>query len=181
MADYILIWVSPNAEVTLLAGQYLMVLIPGAIGRFINQLLNRFCEAQNMALPSLLVNLTMCFVMFILCILLVNVLNFGGLGSAVAISLSSVIMPFFTLAVMFAYKKLRDSRFWKPCWRCLEGHSFWMVNKLIFSSVVTSFVGWFAEEIGHFLSGRLGTTDLAAQTVLIGSTMLFYCIPVGLG
>lgn len=181
MSEYLLKWVSPSAEVTLLAGHYLLILIPGALGRFINQLLNRFCEAQNVAFPSLLVNLAMCFVVGLLCVLLVNVVNLGGLGSAIAISVSSAIMPFFTFGMMLAYRKVRETRFWKPRWRCLEGRTFWVVNKLIFSAVVTSLVGWFAGEAGQFLAGRLGTTELAAQTVLTGFTMIFYCIPIGLG
>ena len=181
VAVYLLTWVSPSAEVTLLAGQYLLILIPGSFGRLINLLLNRFCEAQNVALPSLFVNLIMCFIVGLLCHLLVNVLNLGGLGSAIAISVGSAILPFFTLAMMFTYRKVRATRFWRPRWRCLEGRSFWEASKLIFSSVVASLVGWFAEEVGHFLAGRLGTTELAAQTVLTGFAMLFYCIPIGLG
>ena len=181
MAEYLLKWVSPSVEVTLLAGHYLLILLPGAFGRFMNMILNRFCEAQNVALPSLFVNILICFVMGVLCILLVNVFDLGGLGSAIAISVGSAIMPFFTLAMMFTYRKVRATRFWKPRWRCLEGRSFWEVNKLIFSAVVTSLVGWFAGEAGQFLAGRLGTTELAAQTVLTGFTMIFYCIPFGLG
>ena len=102
MAVYLLTWVSPSAEVTLLAEHYLLILIPGSFGRFINLLLNRFCEAQNVAFPSLLVNFVMCFMVGLLCLLLVNVLNLGGLGSTIAISVGSAIMPFFTLAMMFA-------------------------------------------------------------------------------
>ena len=180
VAVYLLTWVSPSAEVTLLAGQYLLILIPGSFGRLINLLLNCFCEVQKVVLPPLFVNLVMCFIVGLLCHLLVNVLNLGGLGSAIAISVGSTIMPFFTLAMMFAYRKVRATRFWKPRWRCLEGRSFGEVNKLIFWAVVTSLV-LFAREAGQFLAGRLGTTELAAQTVLTGFTMIFDSIPSGLG
>ena len=183
ISEYIIHWISPSAEITLLAGRYLLVMIPGAFGRFINQVLNRFCEAQNVALPSLLVNFSSCVAVVLLCILLVSSpLALGGLGAAMAISACSVALPFLTLTIMLKKPELRETRFCRVRWTyVLDLPTLRLVSLLAFLSIINVFVSWFSEEIGQLLSGRLGVIELGAQTVLNNFTIIFHCVPYGLG
>lgn len=77
--------------------------------------------------------------------------------------------------------QVRVTRFWKPSWTALNPTLLVGLFGLVCSSLVTTVVSWFAGEVGEFLAGRLGKTELAAQTVVINFSMIFYCIPVGLG
>ena len=43
-SEYLLNWVSPSAEVTVIAGEYLLILAPGGFLRTLNQLYGKFCE-----------------------------------------------------------------------------------------------------------------------------------------
>lgn len=183
MSEYILHWFSPSAEVTLLASQYLLVLIPGGFGRFVNQVLSRFCEAQNVAVPSLLVYISSCLGVGLLCTLLVNgPFNFGGLGAAMSLSIGNVAMPFLTIAIMLTKSDLRKTKFWRVRWsRLFDIQVLRCVSRLVLLSMLTSFVAWLADEVGQFFSGRLGTTELGAQTVVSSFNQFFFCIPVGLG
>lgn len=183
LSEYIVQWISPSAEITLLTGQYLLVMIPGTFGRFVNQVLSRFCEAQNVALPSLLVNFASCLNAGLLCTLLVREpLALGGLGAAMAIGACHFTMPFLTLIIMLIKRDIRETRFWcVNCERILDSLTLRRVSTRVFSSTVTSFVGWLADEIGQLLSGRLGATELAAQTVLSSFNQFFFCVPAGLG
>ena len=181
VSEYLLKWVSPNSEVVQLAGLYLLVFIPAALGRTLDAQFSQFCEAQNVALPSLYVNLITCVLTALLCTLFVHVFGLGGLGAALAASIGSVTLPALTVTMMLTYRSVRRTKFWRVGWCCLDGAVFWTVFRLALSSILSSLVIWFAGEAGQFISGRLGTTELAAQTVLTNFSMIFYCVPVGFG
>lgn len=178
--EYILHWVSPDDKVTILTGQYLLILLPSGLFRAVTQVLYKWCEAQSVALPPLIMNFLIAVLIGGLCPLCVWPLGLGGYGIAVAISIASLLMPVLLVVLMLPYRKLRMTRFWRPRLSCLERAPLAQVMRLTLSSILTSLLTFFAATSGNFLAGRLGKTDLAVQSIIRNCASLFQCVSLGL-
>lgn len=117
------------------------------------------------------------------------------MGAAIALGVSTALDPVLLIALMLLYPEIRSTRFWSVDWRpatrpsgqrhmyanVLDPGALWNVSRSALGAIGSMFVVFFANELGTFLAGRLGSTAIAAQTVLVNYEMLFYALPIGLG
>lgn len=97
-------------------------------------------------------------------------------GSAVAQSACYIIMCLLTLFYIIF------SKFYEPTWDGLQRDSLyeWSVFiKLAIPGMLMICVEWWSFEIGVFLAGLIGKTELGAQSVLFQLETINYVLPYG--
>ena len=179
LSEYFLLFVAPDAIVARYAAKYLMILIPGILMRLYYHILSKFLEAQNIVLPGAIATTVGAIEAIIFHLFFVTFLNLGIVGAGIALSLTFCTMPIILIVSAFRYKKIRKLNIFSVDSGALE--SWFEISKLVTLSLANSFVVWLSGEIGAFLSGKLGKTELGAQTVLTHFSGFFYCVPAGLG
>ena len=178
-SEYILVWMAPDEKVSTMAGQFLLILLPGAYFRTLYQILAKYLESQNVALPTMLTSIVSAIASILFCLIFVNYCEWRLVGASLALSLSYAIMPFVVLLTAFYYERMWDRRIFKLRWTLL--FSWAELSQLISLSYLSSFATYLIGDIGPFLAGLLGATELGAQSVLVHFSNFFYFVPVGLG
>lgn len=123
------------------------------------------------------------------------------MGAALVLGISTALDPVLLLAVMLFYSEIRATRFWSVPWKALRSsassapamtatrdmlsvldpRALWKASRSALGAMGSMLVVFSADQLGSFLTARLGSTELAAQTVLVNYEMLFYCLPIGFG
>uniref|UniRef100_H2LL66 Multidrug and toxin extrusion protein n=1 Tax=Oryzias latipes TaxID=8090 RepID=H2LL66_ORYLA len=172
-AENLLLLMKQNADVARIAQLYVMMFLP-AVPVIIIFFLFFF---QGIILPQMytagvanVFNLGANY-------LLISVLKLGVVGSAIANSLSQIVI----CLLLFGYirwRKLHEKTWGGWTTNCLQDWGSYM--KLATPSALMICLEWWVWEIGGFLAGALGEKDLAAQHVLVEIGSLSYMFPLGI-
>lgn len=169
----------PEKELAILASQYLRVLIWGVPGYIVFEVSKHYLQAQGIFHASTYV-LIICapFNLVLNYILVWNKhIGLGFIGAPIA-----VITTDYVMAVMsILYIVYVDG---KQCWHGLSKDSLrnWgYMAQLGLAGVLTLETEWLAFEILTFAAAKLGTTELATQTVIATIAVLAYQIPLSMG
>ncbi|XP_049892855.1 multidrug and toxin extrusion protein 1 isoform X2 [Epinephelus moara] len=173
----LLLLLHQDDEVARIAQLYMMAFLPAVPAMFLHHLQVAYLQNQGIILPQMytaaaanLFNLGANYV-------LIFSLELGVVGSAIANGLSQVAI----CLLLFGY--IRWKGLHKETWGgwstdCLQEWGSYM--KLAVPSLFMVCFEWWIWEIGGFLAGVLGETDLAAQHVLLEIGAITYMFPLGI-
>ncbi|KAK2174351.1 hypothetical protein NP493_810g01016 [Ridgeia piscesae] len=169
--------VGQHPEVSRLAGRYLVIFMPGALSFFMYIILLKFIQNQNIVLPNVVIAIVANVVNAVLQYVFLFQLHWGTDGSAVA-----QVCAYFTLfALTFLY--IVWTKAYKDTWGGWSSDSLqgWgTFARISISGMLMLCLEWWGFELGVFLTGLLGTTELGAQSVLLQIDILWYQIPLGI-
>lgn len=172
----LLILCGQDPEISKMAGEYIRYLAPGLFPFMIYECIRRFVQAQSMMIPPLVVtmicvpvNLTL---QYFLC--WNKNFGFGFIGAAVATSLTYCCLP----VLLCSWVAYGDGGQRWAGFRVYT-HLFKPLGSLGFSGALAVCSEWWVYEIISLLSGILGKTPLAAQTIVLSTTSLTFMIPLG--
>ena len=188
LTPIVLIWVNakpfllaivPEVECCELASQYLKILSTGIPPYVIFELSKHYLQAQGIFHANTYVLIFCAPLNVILNYVLVwdKNIGIGFIGAPIAVVLTDYLMAILSVCYVIY----------------IEGHQCWhgwskealrnwgYMSHLALSGVLTIEAEWLAFEILTFAAARLGTTELATQTVLSTMCVLCYQIPMGMG
>jgi MATE family multidrug resistance protein len=163
----------PEEETARLAGLYLKILILGAPGYAAFEAGKRFVQAQGLFSATTYVLLICAPLNAILNYVFVWVLGWGFIGAPIAIAVTENIMPL----LLFLYVYFIDGY---KCWGGFERRALknWgPMIKLALPGLIMVLAEFLAFEILTLSSSWLGTTPLAAQSLLSTVTAITFQIP----
>ncbi|KAF7206555.1 multidrug and toxin extrusion protein 1 [Nothobranchius furzeri] len=175
-AHNLLLLLQQEEEVARIAQLYVMMFLPAVPAMFLHQLQVSYLQNQGIILPQMytaavanIFNLGINYV-------LISFLKMGAVGSAIANSLSQIVI----CLLLFGY--IRWKKLHKQTWGgwstdCLQDWGSYM--KLAVPSTFMVCFEWWIWEVGGFLAGVLGEVDLAAQHVLLEIGAITYMFPLG--
>ncbi|KAK2828650.1 hypothetical protein Q5P01_019684 [Channa striata] len=164
-------------EVARIAQMYLMALLPAIPAMFLHQLQVSYLQNQGIILPQMYTAAAANILNLMANYVLIFSLNLGVVGSAIANSLSQIII----CLLLFGYirwKKLHQQTWGGWSTECLQEWGSFM--KLAIPSALMVCFEWWIWEFGGFLAGMLGEVDLAAQHVLVEIGAITYMFPLGI-
>lgn len=172
-AESILSAIVPEKETARLAGVYLKVLLIGAPGYAIFESGKRFVQAQGLFSANLYVLLICAPINAFMNWLFVWKLDWGFVGAPIAVAVTDNLLPL----TLFLYVYFIDGR---QCWGGFEKRALknWgPMIKLALPGLVMVLAEFLAFEILTLAASYLGTTHLAAQSVLSTLTAMTFQIP----
>ncbi|XP_041863946.1 multidrug and toxin extrusion protein 1 [Melanotaenia boesemani] len=175
-AQNLLLMMQQEDEVARIAQLYVMVFLPAVPAMFLHQLQVAYLQNQGIILPQMYTAAVANIFNLGLNYLLISVLKLGVIGSAIANSLSQIII----CLLLFGYirwKKLHRQTWGGWSTDCLQEWGSYM--KLAVPSVFMICFEWWVWEVGGFLAGVLGELDLAAQHIFLEIGTITYMIPLG--
>jgi len=166
-----------DPEVALLAGRYMLIFIPGAIGFFLYIILSKYIMNQNIVMPNVVIGLVANVFNAVLHYVLLYQLGMGIEGSAVAQSASYILMFVLTLSYIIVFQKYTET--WDGwSWDCLQDWG--QFCRLAIPGMLMVSMEWWGFEIGVFLTGLLGKIELGAQSVVLQIDSIWFQIPLGI-
>ncbi|PSN62004.1 MATE efflux family protein [Corynespora cassiicola Philippines] len=173
LGTHILYLIVPEKETAELAGLYLRILIAGAPGYAAFEAGKRFTQAQGLFSATMYILLICAPFNAVLNWFLVWKLQWGFIGAPIAVVVTENIMPL----LLFLYVRFIDGY---QCWGGFDRRALknWgpMIT-LALPGLVTVLAEFLAFEILTLSSSWLGTTPLAAQSILSSILGLTYQIP----
>ncbi|PYH87455.1 MATE efflux family protein subfamily [Aspergillus ellipticus CBS 707.79] len=172
-ADRILIHIVPEEEVALLAGLYLKVVALGAPGYACFESGKRFVQAQGLFSASLYVLLICAPLNAFMNYMFVWQFGWGFIGAPIAVAITDNLMPLF----LFLYVYFVDG---SECWNGVTTRALrnWgPMVKLALPGLLMVEAECLAFEVLTLASSYLGTTPLAAQSVLSTISSITFQIP----
>jgi multidrug resistance protein, MATE family len=169
----ILSLIVPEKETARLAGLYLKILITGAPGYAAFESGKRFVQAQGLFSATTYVLLICAPLNAFMNYLFVWVLGWGFVGAPIAVAVTENIMPL----LLFLYVRFIDGY---KCWGGFERRALknWgPMIKLALPGLVMVLAEFLAFEILTLSSSWLGTTPLAAQSLLSTIIAIAFQIP----
>lgn len=170
---YILEAIVPEKETARLAGLYLKVIILGAPGYAAFESGKRFVQAQGLFSATLYCLLFCAPFNAFLNWFLVWKMEMGFIGAPIAVAVTDNLLPL----TLFSYVYFVDG---KQCWGGFSKNAFknWVpMVKLALPGLIMVLAEFLAFEILTLASSYLGSTHLAAQSVLSTITALTFQIP----
>ena len=173
-----LILMKQDPVVAQLAGDYMLIMIPGVISCFLYTVLTKYIQCQSIVYPTMVISNFALLLCAGLHVLLVRYLNLGLTGSALAQTLSHVFI------LMSTIMYIRLSKVYEGTWCALSVECLldWgTFTKLGASGLaMLSSVGltW---EVGIILAGLLDTTQQGAQAVVFNVRLVTFVISLGTG
>ncbi|QLI70396.1 uncharacterized protein G6M90_00g074880 [Metarhizium brunneum] len=160
------------------SSRFLRLLAPGGLGYVWFEATKKFLQAQGIYRPGTYALLIASPVNLVLNYLLIHKFVFGLYGAPIATGIS-YWLSFCLLVAYAAFVKGSE------CWGGIQLKRA-MANSLPFAKLaLLGFVHvgteWWAFEIVALAAGRLGTTSLAAQSVVMTADQIINTIPFGLG
>jgi MATE family multidrug resistance protein len=177
-----LIWLSgtailsaivPERETARLAGTYLKILLAGAPGYAAFESGKRFLQAQGLFSATLYVLLICAPLNALMNYLFVWVFEWGFIGAPIAVAVTENLLPL----CLFLYVRFVDGM---ECWGGFEKRALrnWgPMIKLALPGLVMVLAEFLAFEILTLSASWIGTTHLAAQSVLSTVTAITFQIP----
>ncbi|KAG2228622.1 hypothetical protein INT48_004443 [Thamnidium elegans] len=155
---------------------FLRYLLPGAPAYIAFEATKRYLQAQGIMHASTYSMMVTAPLNFVLNYAFVYTFGMGFIGAPLATSFSYWIM--FLLLIAYA-KFVKGSEGWGGWSReCLKD---WVpFLKLAFSGIIIICAEWTAFEVSSLAASYLGTTDLAAQSILLTLSSATYTIPMGI-
>ncbi|OKL59353.1 hypothetical protein UA08_05187 [Talaromyces atroroseus] len=172
-ADRILVAIIPEAEVAILAGQYLKIVILGAPGYACFESGKRFLQAQGIFTASLYVLLVCAPLNAFMNWFFVWKLEMGFLGAPIAVAITENLLPL----CLFLYVYFVAGR---ECWNGFTWKAFqnWgPMIRLALPGLIMVEAECLAFELLTLMSSYLGTEVLAAQSVLSTISSMTFQIP----
>lgn len=172
-ADRILIRIVPEKEVAMLAGLYLKVVALGAPGYACFESGKRFVQAQGLFSASLYVLLICAPLNAVMNYVFVWQFGWGFIGAPIAVAITDNLMPLF----LFLYVYFIDG---SECWNGVTTRALrnWgPMIKLALPGLLMVEAECLAFEVLTLASSYLGTTPLAAQSVLSTISSITFQIP----
>lgn len=178
VSSRLLIYVIPDRNLAVLAGEYLGLVVWGAPGYILFECGKRFVQAQGIFHASTMVLLIASPVNVFLNYFLVwnETINLGYHGAAIAVACTDWLMAI----LLFLYVFFIDGR---ECWFGFSKEAFkdWAeMFHLAIPGVIMVEAEFLAFELLTFAASYFGTTELAAQSVLSTIGSLVYQIPFAL-
>jgi len=166
-----------DPDVSQLAGEYMLIFIPGAIGFFIYVILSKYIQNQNIVIPNVIIGLIANGVNVILHYVFLYQLDWGTAGSAISQSVSYILMCVLTLLYIVIFHKYTET--WDG-WttECLQDWG--TFARLAVPGMLMVCMEWWGFEIGVFLTGLLGKIELGAQSVVLQIDSIWFQIPLGI-
>lgn len=159
------------------SAKFLSCLIPGGLGYIYFEALKKYLQAQEIMRPGTYVLLVTSPVSAGLNYLFCYTFEWGLFGAPFATSIGYWL----SFLLLLAY-----ARFVKG-WECWGGwswsslHNMGTFARLSILGVIHVGTEWWAFEIVALAAGRLGTIDLAAQSVIMTADQVMNTIPFGIG
>ncbi|KAL4746916.1 hypothetical protein BDW72DRAFT_25115 [Aspergillus terricola var. indicus] len=172
-ADKVLIKIVPEREVAELAGLYLKVVILGAPGYAAFESGKRYVQAQGIFSASLYVLLICAPLNALMNWLFVWQFGWGFIGAPIAVAITDNLMPLFLFLYVYFIGGLE-------CWNGLTRRAFnnWgPMIRLALPGLLMVEAECLAFEVLTLGSSYLGTTPLAAQSVLATVSSITFQIP----
>jgi MATE family multidrug resistance protein len=172
-STHILAVIVPEKETARLAGLYLKVILAGAPGYAAFECGKRFVQAQGLFHANLYVLLICAPINAVMNYLLVWRVGLGFVGAPIAVAITDNMLPL----VLFLYVYFIDG---KQCWGGFSRNAFknWIpMIKLALPGLVMVLAEFLAFEILTLAASWIGSTHLAAQSVLSTITALTFQIP----
>ncbi|KAK2067246.1 hypothetical protein P8C59_001002 [Phyllachora maydis] len=172
-AGEILARLIPDADTAALAGRYLRILILGTPGVAAFESGKRFVQAQGLFHATTWVLLIGAPLNMLANWFLVWRMGWGFTGAASAVVLTQNLLPL----LLVLYVVLVEG---SGCWNGLSRRAFsnWgPMIKLALPGMIMVEAQYFAFEILTFAAGQFGTTQLAAQSILVTMTSTCFNIP----
>jgi MATE family multidrug resistance protein len=169
----ILSYIVPEKETARLAGLYLKVILFGAPGYAAFESGKRFVQAQGLFSATLYVLLFCAPLNALMNYLLVWHFGFGFIGAPIAVAITDNLLPI----ALFAYVYFVDGR---QCWGGFNKKALknWgPMVRLALPGLVMVLAEFLAFEILTLAASWIGSTHLAAQSVLSTLTALTFQIP----
>ncbi|GAA5804461.1 hypothetical protein HPULCUR_009955 [Helicostylum pulchrum] len=175
-ATSIMLYFDQDPELAGFAGLFLRYLLPGAPAYIAFEATKRYLQAQGIMHASTYSMMVTAPLNFVLNYAFVYTFGMGFIGAPLATSFSYWIM--FLLLIAYA-KFVKGSEGWGGWSReCLKD---WVpFLKLAFSGIIIICAEWTAFEVSSLAASYLGTTDLAAQSILLTLSSATYTIPMGI-
>ena len=160
------------------SSRFLQLLAPGGLGYVWFESMKKFLQAQGIYRPGTYVLLITSPLNALLNYLFIYTLEFGLYGAPIATGISYWL----SFLLLVAYTALVRG---KECWSGFQprralAHTR-LFAKLAFLGIVHVGTEWWAFEIVALAASRLGTTPLAAQSVIMTLDQIINTIPFGLG
>ncbi|KAJ9298288.1 hypothetical protein DTO271G3_3893 [Paecilomyces variotii] len=172
-ADRILMKIVPEKDVAVLAGRYLKIVVLGAPGYACFESGKRYVQAQGLFSASLYILLICAPLNAFMNWLFVWKLNWGFIGAPVAVAITDNLLPF----CLFLYVYFIAGH---ECWNGFTRralHNWGPMIRLALPGLLMVEAEVLAFEILTLASSYLGTTPLAAQSVLSTISSITFQIP----
>lgn len=169
----------PEKELAILASRYLNVLIWGVPGYIVFEVSKHYLQAQGIFHASTYVLIICAPINLILNYVLVwnKHIGLGFIGAPIAVITTDYLMALLSILYVIYVDGMQ-------CWHGLSSDSVrnWgYMAQLGLAGVLTLETEWLAFELLTFAAARLGTTELATQTILATVAVLAYQIPMSMG
>ncbi|TKS82927.1 Multidrug and toxin extrusion protein 1 [Collichthys lucidus] len=172
----LLLLLHQDAEVARIAQIYIMAFLPAIPAIFLHQLQVSYLQNQGIIMPQMYTAAAANIFNLAANYILISSLELGVIGSAIANSLSQVVI----CLMLFCYirwKKLHRQTWGGWSMECLQEWGSYM--KLAVPSAFMICFEWWIWEIAGFLAGVLGKDDIAAQHIMVELTTITYMFPLG--
>jgi len=160
------------------SSRFLQLLAPGGLGYVWFECMKKYLQAQGIYRPGTYALLITSPLNALLNYLFIYTLDFGLYGAPIATGIS-YWLSFLLLVAYSAFVR------GKECWNGFHLRravaNTWLFARLAFLGVIHVGTEWWAFEIVALAAGRLGTTSLAAQSVIMTADQIINTIPFGLG
>ncbi|CAO3613854.1 unnamed protein product [Cunninghamella blakesleeana] len=159
-------------------GLYLRYILIGVLPFTYFEVLKKFLQAQGIMQASTYCLIIVSPINIVLNYLFIHQFGLGFIGAPLATSVSYWLM-FLLLSsyiVVLGHGKTAFCGQWKK--ECLNDWGTFL--KLAYFGVITVITEWIAFEVASLASSYLGSTDLAAQSILITLSSSTYALPFGL-
>ncbi|KAJ2799986.1 ethionine resistance protein [Coemansia guatemalensis] len=176
--DVLMIWLKQDAAISMLCGQFVRVQLLGVLPWLFFECVKRFLQAQG------IVHVSTCILLAVLPIHLASnylfawspLMGIGFLGAAMA----NVTTNWLILAGIAVYTWRSEAR---SSWGGWTVQAFWAMPqyfRLAIPSMVMICAEWWILDLLALAASYLGSTTLAAQSIVINTCSLTYQIPDGL-
>ncbi|XP_050986001.1 multidrug and toxin extrusion protein 1 [Labeo rohita] len=173
----LLLLLGQDPEVARIAQLYVVCYLPAVPAMFLHQLQVAYLQNQGVILPQMYAAIAANIANVVTNYILLNWLDLGLYGSAAANTVSQVYICVF-LYLYIRWKKLHVET-WGG-WSCDSLQEWDGYMKLAIPSTMMLCFEWWIYEVGGFLAGMLGESDLAAQHAVIMLAFINYMFPLGI-
>ncbi|XP_044285790.1 multidrug and toxin extrusion protein 1-like [Varanus komodoensis] len=175
--EQILLLIRQDPDVSRLTQVYVMIFIPALPAAFIYQIQARYLQNQRIIWPEVLCGIAGNIVNLIANYVFLHELHMGVKGSAWANTIAQYSQAI-ALFLYIRWKKLHAETWGGWSTDCLQEWNVFMA--LAVPSMLMTCIEWWTFEIGSFLIGLLGVTELSAQSVIYEVATVVYMIPYGI-
>ncbi|KAJ3254629.1 hypothetical protein HK103_007039 [Boothiomyces macroporosus] len=176
----VLLLLGQNPEIARISGLFARFMIPGLFPYLVNSCLQRYLQGQGIMRPSLYILLIASPInIFLQWLLVWSPLKVGPYGAPIATSIVNTLLPLLSML----YIKFVDGGECYGGWEwkeALDLPKIYTVIKLGLPGILMMCSEWWAFEIIALAAGILGDDILAAQTVVLQTCSLCYCVPLGI-